>query len=453
MPEAARPGLVLVWSGAAPAHLTLRAGTGISVEIGRASMQKHEDKLMSRQHARVWHEPGGWRVEDLASRNGTAVDGRRVVGEARGPFRVLRTAGSLWLLVDDVRPYEIGPVEVSGDSVIGARLRQAWNQIRKSAANATLHITGETGAGKELGARVYHQAGPRPEGPFVAVNCAAIPEGVAERLLFGARRGAYSGADKDAEGFVQTADGGTLFLDEIGDLSLAVQAKLLRVLETREVLALGAARPTPISLRLCSATHHDLRTLVADGKFREDLFYRVARPHVAIPPLRERLDEIPHLVALAARKVAPSVPVHVTLVEACLLRRWPGNVRELIAEVGDATRQVSSRGDIGELGVTAQHLAARAGTGFARAPAERVAPGATPTAAAAPLPAREVIEEALRAHGGQVATTARALGLRRNQLRRWLATHKVDPRSFGAATQDEPEDDDGDGEETGGASG
>jgi len=449
-PETSRPGLVLVFSGASPAHLTLRAGEGV-VELGRASLGKHEDKLMSRQHARVWHDPagGGWRVEDLASRNGTAVDGRRIVGEVRGNFGVLRTGGSLWLLVDDVRPYELGPVEVSGDAVIGARLRQAWNQIRKSAANPTLHITGETGAGKEIGARTYHLAGPRPSGPFVGVNCAAIPEGVAERLLFGARKGAFSGADKDAEGYVQTADGGTLFLDEIGDLSLAVQAKLLRVLESREVLALGAARPTPIDIRLCSATHHDLRLMVADGKFREDLFYRVARPHVAIPPLRERLDEIPHLVVTAVRRAAPDLPAHVTLIEACMLRRWPGNVRELIAEVGDAARQVSSRNDLGEeLGVTAQHLAARAGTGFVRPALERpTAPGQPPAAgAAARLPARAAIEEALRASAGQVATAARALGLRRNQLRRWLATHKIDPRIFGG---NDPNTQPGDEDDTG----
>src|SRR5205823_14554395 len=120
---------------------------------------------------------------------------------------------------------------------------------------------------------------------------------VAERLLFGAKKGAFSGATADVEGYVQAADGGTLFLDEIGELDLAVQAKLLRVLEAREVLPLGASRPRPVDLRLCSATHRDLRAAVADGSFRADLFFRVGQPEVALPPLRERPEEIPFLVA------------------------------------------------------------------------------------------------------------------------------------------------------------
>ena len=425
------PGLLMVFSNGRPTHLPI-AIEGDAVEVGRDSPRGLDDPSVSRRHVRVAPEEGGWRVEDLASRNGSAVDGRPFTGEVRGPFRVLRAGTTLFLLVDDIRPHQEFPVEVTGDTVAGARLGGLWKRIRASAASPALHITGESGSGKELAARTYHQAGPRPSGPFVAVNCAAIPEGIAERLLFGAVKGAFSGAVKDAPGHLQAANGGTLFLDEIGELTLAVQAKLLRVLETHEVVALGASKSTRVDLHLCSATHRDLRARVTDGAFREDLYYRVARPHVSIPPLRERLDEIPHLVALAVRRVAPALAPHVTLVEACLVRPWPGNVRELMVEIGDATRQAALQ-DQAKDGVTGRELAAHAGLGFVRPTGPTPEPDAQKGDTAA-LPSRAAIEDALRQHGGQVATAARALGLRRNQLRRWLARHNVDPRSFGAGT-------------------
>src|SRR5262249_55632284 len=160
---------------------------------------------------------------------------------------------TLFLLCADLRPFVRARVEVLHDLVVGPRLRRVWDEI--AAQRANLHLTGETGAGKELAARHFHRSGPTPDGPFVAVNCATIPAAIAERLLFGARRGAYSGADSDSEGYLQAADGGTLFLDEVAELEAPVQAKLLRVLETREVLPLGATRPKKLDLRVCSATH------------------------------------------------------------------------------------------------------------------------------------------------------------------------------------------------------
>jgi DNA-binding NtrC family response regulator len=432
------PGLVLIFSGDAPAHATWAVPPG-GLELGRSTPGiPVEDKLISRQHVRVSYDPGdrSWRVEDLGSRNGTFVDGVPVAGEVRGDLRILRAGASVFLLVEDVAVYHASPVERAGPHIVGARLRIAWNAIRAAAERSTLHVTGETGSGKELAARAFHRAGPRPNGPFVAVNCAAIPEGVAERLLFGTRRGAFSGATADAEGYVQAADGGTLFLDEIGELDLAIQAKLLRVLEMREVLPLGAVRPLPVDIRLVSATHHDLRRLVAEKSFRQDLYYRIGRPLVEIPPLRERLDEIPHLVMQAVHAVTPATPIHVSLVETCLLRPWPGNVREVLAEVAEAARHVTT--DVGAQ-VTSMHLAERAGLGFttssrlslraAELPAVRPRPVA---GAPAPLPSRDAILTALRTSGGRVATAARVLGLRRNQLRRWLTTHQVDPGTYGA---------------------
>jgi transcriptional regulator with PAS, ATPase and Fis domain len=242
-------------------------------------------------------------------------------------------------------------------------------------------------------------------------------------LLFGATKGAYSGADKDARGYIEEASGGTLFLDEVGELDLSVQAKLLRVLETREVLPLGASRPRKVELHLCSATHRDLRASVSAGKFREDLFYRIGRPHVILPPLRERLEEIPFLIERHLQATDPTLVAHATLVEACLLRRWPGNIRELLAEVRDAAFEAQS---LSKSVVKVAHLAEDAGL-------EHTSPESSSQsgARASFLPVRADIEKALVESEGKVATAARALGIHRNQLRRWLEKNDVDPKKYG----------------------
>src|SRR6185436_2830275 len=202
-----------------------------------------------------------------------------------------------------------------------------------------------------------------------AVNCAAIPHTIAERLLFGARRGAYSGAEADAIGYVQEADGGTLFLDEIAELDAQVQAKLLRVLESREVLSLGASRPRKVDFALCSAASKDLRALVGSGGLREDLYFRIGRPAVMLPALRHRPEEIPALIARELARCSPALTAHVALVEQCLLRPWPGNVRELVAEIRVAAQAAAKDGNR----VTAHHLAPSAGTVFGDGAASRPA--------------------------------------------------------------------------------
>src|SRR6185503_20839138 len=202
-------------------------------------------------------------VEDGGSRNGTAVDGEELEdAPAFEAPRVLRTGSSLFLFAADVRPFRQG-IARAADVVMGPALQRAFHAIARAARfGRVLHVTGESGAGKELAARAFHDAGPARGGPFVAVNGATLPEGMAERLLFGARKGAYTGA-LDAKGLVQSAHGGTLFLDEVAELDAGVQAKLLRVLETKEVAALGAERTERVDLRVVSATHRDLRAEVA----------------------------------------------------------------------------------------------------------------------------------------------------------------------------------------------
>jgi DNA-binding NtrC family response regulator len=426
--EGAVPGVVVVFSKGEPLQAPLRLENG-EITLGRRSMPgiQLSDHRMSRSHVRVSRTSGGWRVEDLGSRNGTAVDGERLDAPLEGAtLGVVRAGDTLFALRDDIRPFEDHPLDLGEPWVLGPKMRAVLDAIRRSAAFGSLHITGETGTGKELAARSFHTFGPTPNGPFVAVNCATIPEGVADRLLFGARKGAFSGATADVGGYVQEADGGTLFLDEVGELDAAVQAKLLRFLETREVVPLGDSRAKKVDVRVCSATHHDLRKVVRAGKFREDLLYRIARPHVSLPPLRERLEDVPHLIDRKLRSIDERLIAHVSLVEACLLRPWPGNVRELSMELQESATAALLDGEV----VRESHLGRTAGM---RGTGSSVKPKIP--AAAAEEPVREadldraLVIDALKRCDGRVATAARELGVHRNQLRRWLEKNKVDPKT------------------------
>ncbi len=426
------PGLVLVFSAGEPLQGVIPV-TSEPLVIGRGGLRGVElsDGCMSRQHASVRYAKRQWFVRDMGSRNGTSVDGVRVSGEVEGSgYSVLRTGETLFLLCRNVRPFLEHHVEFHQDVVLGPRMRPAFQQIQRAANAGALHVTGETGAGKEIAARAFHELGPSKRGPFVAVNCAAIPEGIAERLLFGAKKGAYSGAQQDANGYVQEADGGTLFLDEVGELDLQVQAKLLRVLETGEVLALGASRPRKVDVRICSATHRDLREAVASGKFREDLFYRLGRPRVSLLPLRERVEDIPFLIDRRMREVDTDAVAHVSFVEACLLRPWPGNVRELMAEVRDAASEALAQG---KSVVKVSHLPEEAGQAY-RTDGSHSAEQVASSPKTSPFPPREEIESALRRCEGRVATAARELRLHRNQLRRWLEKNQLDPSAFAQQT-------------------
>ena len=362
-----------------------------------------------------------FRVTDLGSRNGTFVDAERVEGSVtlEGP-RVLRMGRSLLLLVTDVRPFERIQVTVNRDVVIGPRLAQAWARITRAAQiGSSLLVTGPSGTGKELAARHFHASSPRPEGPFVAVNCASIPVGVAARLLFGARKGAYSGATSDAEGYAQAANGGTLFLDEVGELELGVQPKLLRLLESGEFMPLGAARPQRVDIRVVAATLKDLRAEAAQGRFRDDLYYRLGQPEVRLPSLRERLEELPWLVQAELARVDPELKAHALFIETCVMRTWPGNVRELAHEVRSAAQNAIVAG---RTLVEVADLEPSAG-----APLGQESQTSPETPAAGPRPSDEQIVEALQREAGNVSRAARALGMHRNQLRRWLARRGTDP--------------------------
>jgi DNA-binding NtrC family response regulator len=228
-------------------------------------------------------------------------------------------------LEDRLRPESL----LLGES---AAMRAVLDQIRRVAASdATVLISGESGTGKELVARALHFGGPRRTGPFVVVNCGAIPHDLLESELFGHVRGAFTGALRDKVGKFEQADGGTLFLDEIGDLPLELQVKLLRALQEREIERVGEGEPRRVDVRALAATNRDLEEMVARGEFREDLYYRVAVIPLDLPPLRERRDDVPLLVRHFLKRFAPDVDLEVAPEAMAALQqaRWKGNVREL----------------------------------------------------------------------------------------------------------------------------
>jgi two-component system response regulator PilR (NtrC family) len=220
-----------------------------------------------------------------------------------------------------------------GTSAPMQQLRELIARVARS--QAPVHIAGESGTGKELVARMIHLAGPRADGPFVAVNCGAIPGELMESEFFGHKRGSFTGAVADKKGLVQSAEGGTLFLDEVADLPLHMQVKLLRVIQEKRVRPVGETAEVPVDVRLLSATHRNLVDLVAAGTFREDLFYRINVIELRVPSLRERPEDIPELAAHVLRRLQrrasseEEVAIDAGAIERLMDYAFPGNVREL----------------------------------------------------------------------------------------------------------------------------
>jgi two-component system response regulator PilR (NtrC family) len=233
-----------------------------------------------------------------------------------------------------------------------APLRQVRELIGKLArTQAPVHVSGESGSGKELAARLIHGQGARREHAFVPVNCGAIPENLMESEFFGYRKGAFTGAERDRDGFFQAADHGTLFLDEVADLPLAMQVKLLRAIQEKRVRKVGATQEEPVDVRIISATHQDLARLVESGRFRQDLFYRLNVIELKMPPLRDCREDIPSIAASILGRIAraaDTAPSHLSdaALEDLMHYDFPGNIRELENILERATA-LSSGGEIG----------------------------------------------------------------------------------------------------------
>jgi DNA-binding NtrC family response regulator len=294
-------------------------------------------------------------------------------------------------------------------------LERVLKQAKSVAAtSATVLLTGENGTGKEMLARAIHQESPRTDGPFVAVSCAALPRELIDSQLFGHEKGSFTGAVDSREGWFQRADGGTLFLDEIGDLSAAVQVKLLRVLQEREFERVGGTKTLTVNIRLIAATNRDLEKEVAQGRFRQDLFFRLNVVPLVLPPLRERPDDIPILAAHFAAKSAqkygqPTPELEPGLVEILLDYNWPGNVREL-ENLIERLVVLSGTSTLGLEYVPEKML--------------RVLPGTTPgdestLEGAVEATKRRMIVSALQSEGNKVAA-AKKLGISRSYLHRLI---------------------------------
>ena len=293
------------------------------------------DPKVSRRHVALSVDENGLRLVDLESRNGTFVSGVRVFDALLEGGEMIHIGNSM-LRVDALATAQQIALSsaTSFGNVVGAsvEMRRLYPLCeRLAASDVPVVIEGETGTGKEVLAESIHDKSARARGPFVVFDCTAVPPNLVESELFGHERGAFTGATTRQQGLVEAASGGTLFLDEVGDIPQSMQVKLLRLLETGTYRRVGAAEWRRADIRLVSATHRDLRAMVGEGRFRQDLFYRLNAFPIGVPPLRERLADLPELIAALLDRVAPGRALAVAPdALACLAAYpYPGNVREL----------------------------------------------------------------------------------------------------------------------------
>jgi transcriptional regulator with GAF, ATPase, and Fis domain len=293
------------------------------------------DETVSRMHCEIVREARGYLLRDLDSTNGTLLDGAEIREAFIKPGAIL-TVGKVEL---KVRPFseriELLPSDSTRfGSVYGKSIsmREIFGLLERLApTDATVLITGETGTGKDILARSVHDASPREKKPFLVVDCGAVVGSLIESELFGHEKGSFTGAAGQRQGAFELANGGTLFLDEIGELPLDLQPKLLRALEQRAFRRVGGSREIRVDIRVIAATKRNLRMEVERGKFREDLFFRLAVVPIEMPPLRERREDIPLLVEALVATLSPEYQVAVprATMDALVAHDWPGNVREL----------------------------------------------------------------------------------------------------------------------------
>jgi transcriptional regulator of acetoin/glycerol metabolism len=317
-PDATRPALPIL--------------KGFSIGRDPSCLMRLEGEGVSRVHAEVRRESDHFVLHDNGSTNGTYLGGRLVDEQRITPGAVLRVG--CWVGVFELRaPGALGAqiFEIASGMRGGAALREAMEPARRAAASSLpIIVCGETGTGKEVASRTIHDWSGR-QGEFCAINCAALPEHLVEGELFGYRKGAFTGADRNSPGHFRRAHLGTLLLDEINELPLGTQAKLLRVLQEQELLPLGESQPVSIDVRVIVAAQASLGAAVAAGKFREDLYMRLRGLEIELPPLRARVSDVPELFQSLLTKHASGAPpaLEPKLVESLCLYAWPGNVREL----------------------------------------------------------------------------------------------------------------------------
>ncbi len=397
-----------------------------ALEIGRHAQGPDAivlagDRRASRLHA-VLHVGAGAQTLRVVnhSQHGTQVNGQDVVQRDLADNDVVRVGDSLFVArrrpqVDD------GPAtpRLVGDSPETRALRRTVAMVGPTRATAL--VLGETGTGKEATARALHDASGRA-GPFVPVNCGAIPEALAESELFGHLAGAFTGAARDDPGLVRSAEGGTLFLDEIGELSTVLQPKLLRVLDDKAVSPVGGRKPISVDVRIIVATHRDLVSRIEAGSFRGDLYARLAEITLHLTPLRERKDDVLALMRAALGAGAP--PLSPDLAQALLLYRWPFNVREVF-KVATELLVTGAGQEALDVELVAERL---------RAPPvhaeRREAVVDDDRKDLGPAPDKEALIALLVAHKGVLTEVGKATGRSRRQVARWCERFGLDPDAY-----------------------
>jgi DNA-binding NtrC family response regulator len=409
------------------------SGKSLLLTRARATVGRHltndlvlADPRVSAAHLELERrDEGRLLVRDLGTTNGTFLGVHRLVEAELAPGALLRLGdSSLRLEVDDRAEPEKGSEAAHFGDLLGAspEMRELFSTLDRIAPSPlTVLAQGETGTGKaELG-RALHAHSPRRAGPFVVLDVANIPKTLAESVLFGHERGAFTGADAVHIGALERASGGTLFLDEVGELPLDLQHGLLRVLETRAVTRVGGVESIPVDIRIVAATHRDLRAEIDAHRFREDLFYRLAEARVFLPPLRARPADIPLLTRHFLDELGtPERPLDITpeALQSLASRRWPGNVRELRNVLARAAA-LSAEGTLTEADLAGE------GFGFRGSVAEREPLDLAGTFAEAKARAVErfevvYLEALLRRCGGNLSKASRQADIARNHLRALL---------------------------------
>jgi len=417
-PSLTRTSPCIEWSDSAGTHRVVVDRPMVVGSATRADIVV-ADVTVSRLHAELEPRGDGLWVRDLESRNGTFVDALLVKAARVPPAGHIRLGSTTLTLAPQGQPTKVDLwpegklAELVGTSTA---MRELFATIvRVGASDAPVLVQGETGTGKELVAQALHECSHRAGHPFVVLDCAALPENLLESELFGHAKGAFTGASELHIGSFEAAQGGTLFLDEIGELPLTMQPRLLRVLESKTVRRVGETGHRPIDVRFIAATHRDLRTLVNGGAFREDLYFRLAVVPVTVPPLRERMEDLPALI----EHFAPSMPAQqrADLARTFAERRLEGNVREL--------RNLVERASL--LGLASAVI----GSDDHDSVGGRAPPRGGELAFEGPFhdfqrdSEREYLRRLLLRHSGQVSEAAKEAGLNRTYFYRLLRKHAL----------------------------
>ena len=393
---------------------------------GKTATISIPDHEISRTHLVVRRQPAGWDVADLGSKNGIHVNGEPVRSTTLTDGDVIEAGGTLLMFREDGggpdgdtdRDLAAEPTTPIAFRTVSSEFEYRVTQLTKIAkAEVSVLVRGETGTGKDLIARAIHDASAR-RGPFVPINCGALPRNLIESELFGHKRGAFSGAHEDHDGLVRRAHGGTLFLDEIAELPEESQVALLRVLQDGEVRPIGASDAVKVDIRVVAGTHQDIPARIADGRFRQDLYARLSGFEMVLPALRDRREDLGTLIAAILPRMTPHperITLHRLAARALLRYAWPLNVREL----EQALRAAVALVDTGEIRL--EHLSDAIRT---------YTPPSFVSMRAEDRVLRERLIELLREHGGNVAAVSRAMGKAPIQIRRWCNRLQVDLAQF-----------------------